>query len=115
MTMKPCGRQPQKSSPCRCALRVDRPEARRTEDGGAVVWYGRNWRAAEDVRPYQATTLLRRRAAENVRPYQKKRFCLFCDRPKAVLCVLWQKKEGGRDGARPFRGETKRPPGGGGL
>ena len=70
MTMKPCGRQPQKSSPCRCALRVDRPEARRTEDGGAVVWYGRNWRAAEDVRPYQATTLLRRRAAEDVRPYQ---------------------------------------------
>ena len=74
--------------------------------GGGVVWYGRNWRAAEDVRPYQATTLLRRRAAEDVRPYQdttllrrraaedvrpyqKKRFCVFCDRPKAVLCVLW--------------------------
>ena len=64
---------------CLRALRVDRPEARRTEDGGGVVWYGRNWRAAEDVRPYQATALLRRRAAEDVRPYQK----------KTLLCVLW--------------------------
>ena len=43
-----------------------------------MVWYGRNWRAAEDVRPYQATTLLRRRAAEDVRPYQK----------KTLLCIL---------------------------
>ena len=32
-------------------------------------------------------------------------FCVFCGK----------KKEGGRDGARPSRGKTKRPPEGGGL
>ena len=75
MTMKPCRRQPQDSSPClrasaRSVLTGRRPDVRRMggEKGGGVVWYGRNWRAAEDVRPYQATTLLRRRAAEDVRP-----------------------------------------------
>ena len=63
--------------------------------GGGVVWYGRNWRAAEDVRPYQATTLLRRRAAEDVRPYQAttllRRRAAEDVRPyqkKTLLCIL---------------------------
>ncbi len=58
MTMKPCRRQPQDSSPClrasaRSVLTGRRPDVRRM-GGVSVVWYGRNWRAAEDVRPYQA-------------------------------------------------------------
>ena len=64
-------------------------------EGGGVVWYGRNWRAAEDVRPYQATTLLRRRAAEDVRPYQAtmllRRRAAEDVRPyqkKTLLCIL---------------------------
>ena len=63
--------------------------------GGGVVWYGRNWRAAEDVRPYQATMLLRRRAAEDVRPYQAttllRRRAAEDVRPyqkKKLLCIL---------------------------
>ena len=60
MTMKPCRRQPQDSSPClrasaRSVLTGRRPDVQRMcGGGGGVVWYGRNWRAAEDVRPYQA-------------------------------------------------------------